>query len=353
MNRSCCHSLFIALLIMSVTITGCRRQNTPTYFNLVLENGVAATSQLDRPDSPMEWGKYHPKNLLDGDSSTCWCEGDKDGYGTGETVYLSVPWHIDSISIRNGYQKSKTLYTQNSRVKKAEIQFYVAVYFEGYATQADLEYTLFPAGEKIEVSLNDTMDEITVPFNIDYSRIEYLAKKVLEENQKKPVRELRVKDGEDPVAGMRLVAGLTIREVYKGSKYTDTCISEISFPFTKKPEENKVQNAITVGNRELVSDVDSVFQLVDSSPGNYWAIIISMPAKAEGRVETEYRLYYLPALQRIMLDIDSQSLTGFTDIYGKPTGKEEKVYLQFINKAGKEDTLKLNPYDLLQFMVKD
>jgi len=121
----------------------------------------------------------------------------------------------------------------------------------------------------------------------------------------------------------------------------------------KKPVINETQNTITVGEKTLVSDVDSVFQLVDTSPGSYWAIVIRMPAKAEGRVATEYRLYYLPAMKRVMLDIDTQSLTGFTDIYGKPTGKEEKVYLQFINKAGKEDTLKLNPYDLLQFIEKD
>ena len=356
MNRTCCYLLIVLLLFLSANYTACRQPNTSKHFNLVLENGVGATSELDRPDSPMEWGKYHPKNLLDGDSTTCWCEGDREGYGTGETVYLSVPWHVESMSIRNGYHKSEKLYTQNSRVKKADIQFYVAVYFEGYATQAGLEYTLFPTGEKATISLNDKMNEIMVPLDIDHSGIEDMAQKVLEENRKKPVRELRVQDGKDPVGGMRLVAGLTIREVYQGSKYKDTCISEISFPFTKKPVINEMQNIVTVGNRKLVSDMDSVFQLVDTSPGNYWAIIIRMPAKAEGRVETEYRLYYLPALQRIMpaaLNIGSQSLTGFTDIYGKPVKKGEKVYLQFINKAGKEDTLLLNPYNLTQFIEKD
>src|SRR6056297_1718024 len=333
--------LFVILLILPVMITGCREVNTSNHFTLMLENGVGATSQLDKPDSPMEWGKYHPKNLRDGDNATCWCEGEKDGYGVGETVYLSVPWHVDGMSIRNGYHKSRELYEQNSRVKKADIAFHVAVPVAGHVTQAGQEYTLYSTGEKTTVTFDDRMEEITFSPDVDYSRISALVKKLRDENKK------------DPAGEMKLVAGLTINEVYHGSKYKDTCISEISFPFAKKPVINESQNTITVGDRKLVSDVDSVFQLVDTSPGNYWAIVIRMPAKAEGRVETEYRLYYLPAIKRVMLNIDSQSLTGFTDIYGKPTGKEEKVYLQFINKAGREDTLKLNPYDLLQFIETD
>jgi len=330
----------VILLILPVITTGCREVDTSNHFTLVLENGVGSTSQLDKPETPMEWGKYHPKNLRDGDNASCWCEGEKDGYGVGETVYVPVPWHVDGMSIRNGYHKSKELYEKNSRVKKADIAFHVAVPVAGHVTQTGQEYTLYPTGEKTTVTFDDSMEKITFSPDVDYSRISALVEKLREEKK-------------DAAVEMKLVAGLTINEVYQGSKYKDTCISEISFPFAKKPVINEMQNTITVGDETLVSDVDSVFQLVDTSPENYWAIVIRMPAKAEGRVETEYRLYYLPAMKRIMLQIDTQSLTGFTDIYGKPVKKGEKVYLQFINKSGKEDTLKLNPYDLLQFIEKD
>jgi len=341
MTRKLYRVLFMILLVLTVITTGCREVDTSDHFTLVLENGVASTSELDKPDSPMEWGKYHPKNLRDGDNATCWCEGEKDGYGVGATVYVSVPWHVDGMLIRNGYHKSKELYEKNSRVKKADIAFHVAVPVAGHVTQTGQEYTLYSTGEKTTVTFDDRMEEITFSPDVNYSKIIDLVKKLRDDKKKGPMGE------------MKLVAGLTINEVYQGSKYKDTCISEISFPYTKKPVINETQNAITVGEKKLVSDVDSVFQLVDTSPANYWAIVIRMPAKAEGRVETEYRLYYLPAMKRVMLNINSQSLTGFTDIYGKPVKKGEKVYLQLINKSGKEDTLLMNPYNLSQFIEKE
>ena len=62
---------------------------------------------------------YQPKNTRDNNKSTAWVEG-VSGQGIGEhfSLILDNPAQVNSLKIRNGYAKSKRLYLRNSRVHK-------------------------------------------------------------------------------------------------------------------------------------------------------------------------------------------------------------------------------------------
>ena len=132
---------------------------------------IAATSILK--DSSQA---YPPEQASDGDIKTCWAEG-VPGYGIKECIFYQFAdmYTIHGFNIWNGYQKSEDLYYKNSRPLALRVS---AVGYE------ETHY------------LKDTMG---------MQRIDL----------KRPVK-------------MREVQ-IFIEDVAKGSKFDDTCISEISF----------------------------------------------------------------------------------------------------------------------------
>ncbi len=119
---------------------------------------------------------YSAQNSIDGDTKTCWAEG-VPGHGINEGVFYQFAdlYTINGFNIWNGYQKSEDLYYKNSRPVALKVS---AVGYE------EIHY------------LKDSMG---------MQRIDL----------KKPVKIREIQ--------------LSIVEVAKGSKFDDTCISEISF----------------------------------------------------------------------------------------------------------------------------
>lgn len=126
----------------------------------------------------------------DGNWDTAWVEG-VDGPGLGEWLELNFrPWwnangknnyhlvNVFRISIVNGFGKNKALYFANNRVKRIELEF--------------------SDGSKEEVVLQDGI--------LEWQRIELKNKNIWASWVK-----------------------VTIKEVYKGKKYDDTCIGELMF----------------------------------------------------------------------------------------------------------------------------
>lgn len=72
--------------------------------------------------APQSGNSYAPLNASDGDNRTAWVEG-AAGDGVGEWLKVSYdsPKKISSIYFSNGYGKSAKSYTENSRVRDAEI----------------------------------------------------------------------------------------------------------------------------------------------------------------------------------------------------------------------------------------
>ena len=118
---------------------------------------------------------YAPENITDGDRSTAWVEG-AGGNGIGENVTLTYDgtYLMQGFRIRNGYQKKSDLYTKNARPKTIEL--------------------IFSDGSAQEFGLADsglTEQEIRLSAPVNSSSVT-----------------------------------LVIRDVYPGTKYEDTAITE-------------------------------------------------------------------------------------------------------------------------------
>lgn len=134
---------------------------------------------------PQEGNKYTEEMLSDGNFNTAWCEG-AEGDGISEWIEFHLKNHpgknvgktsFNGINIANGYLKSKDIWEKNSRVKQFRMDI---------------------NGKAIcYINLSDSMFDQQVKFPDYYS----------------------VEPGD--------VIRLTITEVYPGTLYTDTCITEI------------------------------------------------------------------------------------------------------------------------------
>lgn len=139
---------------------------------------VYATSQLATQIYSDKTYDYSPQKAVDNDMSTCWSEG-VDDYGTGESITLSFDniYEINEIHIWNGLCASEDLFYKNSRLREISIAF--------------------SDGQSIDFECNDGWNNrenvIVLPTAVETSSIV-----------------------------------ITIKSVYEGEKYKDTCVSEIS-----------------------------------------------------------------------------------------------------------------------------
>ena len=145
--------------------------------------------------------KYSAGNLRDGDPATAWVEG-KEGYGEGEVVVLPCTNPERPLEIWAGYGKSQALFEYNSRPKIIEIA---------------LLYTVEPVG--------------AAQYGTGYSDLKVKARTVqtLEDLNgfqplKVPEVEAEFWDNEEMRAAF---LAIRIVSVYPGTKWKDTCISEV------------------------------------------------------------------------------------------------------------------------------
>ncbi|MBR0495255.1 MAG: nicotine adenine dinucleotide glycohydrolase, partial [Treponema sp.] len=160
---------------------------------------VVATSELVEAQFDGKY-LYPPINILDGDFNSTWCEADQNGSGIGEsiTVEFSEPVSFDEIQLVNGFA-SKDYYKKNNRVKSIVLTQVAKRHFQ------QKEYTLLddkPTWQSINFALPQTAQTITIK----------------------------------------------ITDVYRGSKYDDTCLCDIRLlykgkviPFSGVAELKKVQ----------------------------------------------------------------------------------------------------------------
>ena len=138
---------------------------------------VRSSSQLGDINANGKRHTYNVWNVLDGDLSTCWAEG-KEGLGENEKIQLifNDTYRVSRVTIYNGLETSRELYEKNARVGTLDVSF--------------------SNGASYEFSLNDgwesAVSTFTLPAPVDTSYIE-----------------------------------LTVKSAYAGSRYEDTCISEI------------------------------------------------------------------------------------------------------------------------------
>lgn len=200
-------------------------------FNVYKENAIevcegfkaGATSTLQGTKKNLNM--YEPANVFDGNPKTIWSEG-AAGPGIGEEIIFDIPSDPmpkgpQYILILNGNAYSKQLYLENNRIKELTVILYVGIdsgVYENYCTKyIRKEYKRF------DCKLDDKMEFQKIKLNVDYNDSKAFWKKTRDEMLAKGDK---VSTGE---YGQYLFCALKIKSVYKGSKYDDTCISEISF----------------------------------------------------------------------------------------------------------------------------
>lgn len=141
-------------------------------FGIPFFNSISASSEL----APEGNNNYYCQNVTDGNSNTAWVEG-VSGSGIGESIIFSSDerQRITGIKILNGYCKSERLYKKNNRIKEIKMSF--------------------SDGSIITKLLQDNFSE--------YDVIEL----------------------DKPIICTYFM--IKIEDVYRGTDYDDTCISEI------------------------------------------------------------------------------------------------------------------------------
>jgi hypothetical protein len=156
------------------------RQARPADICAADEDGTnyCATSVL----KPIGNNRYDPSNLFDGDPATAWVEAEEaDGLGEAIMMDFGQDRRIAGFEISNGYDKDQRTWSNNSRIRKLEIQ------------TSD--------GQTINVDLPDQRGANRFDFQPALT-----------------------------TSSLKM----TIREVYRGAKFRDTAVSELRPVFADK-----------------------------------------------------------------------------------------------------------------------
>ena len=170
-------------------------------------------------------------------------------------------------------------------------------------------YRCLPYDKTLSVNLEDSFKAQQIKLPFDRKALDDFKKNVLSKFE-----QLGYAKQNKSKRYFKFILSLEILDVYKGSKWDDTCISEISF-VRKNGNEVKIDSIYTNDDENtvffdtntgkgnvLVQDKQSVFQLVENSADKKWLIIIRMPSDVgDSRAETEYQLWYLPLKKKIDL----------------------------------------------------
>ncbi len=305
----------------------------------------SSSSELNAPEDQTKPGKYGAQNLFDGSPETCWAEG-KTGSGIGQNILVALQEIPDKIKVVNGYGKSPALFQKNNRINEMALVCYGAFTIEGHATElaTDFEALQLPIEKTVKLADSLEKQEIIFPFHREELQ-NFLNKAEFEFFQ-------RHKSLVSEKVQRFLVVSCKIKSVYRGSKWNDTCLSELSFHIPRRHVEktisavktNKQENTVFLeridGTRDiLIKDTGSVFQIMDISQDKAWVILIQMPAHpGPGRVATHYLLYHTGSKKKILPD---PAHPDIGDIYGFET-ENHTLFLQYENiKTGDILLLKL------------
>ena len=183
---------------------------------------------------------YAPTMLVDGDRLTGWAEGDE---GDGIGVEVVVPSFLDltaPVRIWAGYGKSAEIFAANGRPKRVRVTVLRLRAMEdpdshdatGCSAHTYVEPVVV-AGHEVDLRDFNGYQELPIPdFRIEHY-LEYPKEWLLMDGTERVLYQEGVDAGDatpyerEPTEYPYLL-GLTLLEVYPGTKYPDTFISEVS-----------------------------------------------------------------------------------------------------------------------------
>lgn len=172
------------------------------YLTAAESSGVMIVGTDSSGDLRDKYGAYTAANAFDCDPATTWAEN-RSGQGEGawlkgEWEVLSDRWSVMGVMLRSGYHKSSDVFKKNSRPMTVELEIASggasADYLVTLEDRLSCQYIVFDAPIAIEGSVS---------------------------------------------------AKLTVWEVYPGSKYSDTCVSE--FDLLVSPEKGDETSGQPIG----------------------------------------------------------------------------------------------------------
>lgn len=249
-----------------------------------------------------DFGKYGSTNLSDSDPTTCWAEGSEND-GIGEYIWMSISENISTIRLRNGNQKSETIYNANNRPKELEFELFACYQPSGYVTETHNGFCISKSLTSTSTILEDQMGYQDIQLGFDWAEIQDQLS--LDRTFNKDEFILKIK----------------ILDVYKGNKWNDACISDINIVpstyFDLTIDEHGLLKVSANETDTLFYSAEIVYQVVEISPYFKWIIFILMPSDIEtSRVETEYKLYNTEK-ERFIATGDLTMLFGFKKESGK------------------------------------
>jgi hypothetical protein len=189
--------LLTVLMILINLCIGYAQQNQSVSIDYIHSGAIV----VDEWKSP---GLYSPVNIFDGNLNTIYAQRKCRSFryeskGINFTVRFNRSVQIDEIRIMNGFGKNTDLFRKNSRIKSIRMELY-----------ADDGLKLDEKPTIETTVLNDTMEFQSLKFS----------------------KEHRVK----------LLKLITV-DLYKGSKYDDTCMTELGFYYKgQKIKINDINN---------------------------------------------------------------------------------------------------------------
>lgn len=199
---------------------------------------ITATSELVEAQFEGKY-LYPPVNIVDGDFANTWCEAETNGPGIGEaiTIEFTEPVSFDEIQIVNGFA-TKDYYGKNNRIKSIQITQVAKKHFQ------QKTYTLEdnkPTWQSIKFELTQTAQTIT----------------------------------------------FKIMDVYKGSKYDDTCLDDVRLlykgkviPFEnvatiKASQEQNSKDMLNSSTADFEKEFFNLFAESNASPSKQYLVLIA------------------------------------------------------------------------------
>jgi len=172
---------------------------------------------------------FHPvlpaENLTDGNPRTAWAGK------TGDEVWLFINGNTSSVSIVNGYNKSPALFKANNRVKSLAVSVWAAAHFAGSVSEISRMFNVARLTPDQVLPLKDLGAEQSFPLPFNWEDIRKANAEALAALAKRG----DFKDRE--LVYSYFVLRAEPLAVYRGSRYDDTCISELRAGAPWKPAE--------------------------------------------------------------------------------------------------------------------
>ncbi|MBN2399659.1 MAG: hypothetical protein JXI33_04890 [Candidatus Aminicenantes bacterium] len=216
-----------------------------TWKELHLKSGQSlwASSELVKKSNDRSV-RYSVKNIFDGKSGTCWAEGVK-GDGRGENITIVVNKDISAIGIINGNAKNVDIFKKNNRIKKLSGFLFIAFTAPGLVSETDSNLYFMKTSKTCTLELLDSPARQYFEFPVTAEAQHRFREQAMEDlildhpflfgqiekelGVRKAMQGAERKQYDNDFFAAYAIYGLVVEivEVYPGSTYRDTCISEI------------------------------------------------------------------------------------------------------------------------------